>query len=114
MMPAIFEGDSDFTWDASADTSGVEENYYGLRGDTSSLHRRGKSSFKSLVDEVEEDNDGVEEDDEQYNDSGGKQDCQNHVTEGGNGFCGGQDVESKVEMVQACDEKMHGCLSTEV
>ncbi|KAH0722496.1 hypothetical protein KY290_005147 [Solanum tuberosum] len=76
-------GDSDFTWGVVGEASGVEENRYDLRGNTSSSHRRGKEVATSLflVDEVERDSDGLEEDDEQYNDNGGIQDFDNLVVE---------------------------------
>ncbi|KAH0720241.1 hypothetical protein KY284_005271 [Solanum tuberosum] len=75
--------DSDFTWGVVGEASGVEENRYDLRGNTSSSHRRGKEVATSLflVDEVERDSDGLEEDDEQYNDNGGIQDFDNLVVE---------------------------------
>lgn len=46
----------------ASEASGVEENHYGLRENTSCLYRRGKAVATSLV---EEDDDGVEDDDEQ-------------------------------------------------
>lgn len=44
----IFLGDFDFTWDVAVEASGVEENHYGLRGNTSSLHTKRRSSYKSI------------------------------------------------------------------
>ncbi|XP_060190577.1 uncharacterized protein LOC132619807 [Lycium barbarum] len=72
---AIFEGDSELTFGVVAEAMGVEESRYGLRGNISSQHRRGKevATSHSLVDEVEED-------DKQYNDDG-VQDFDNLVEE---------------------------------
>lgn len=60
---------------------GKLENHYGLRGNTSSSDRRGKEVATNLspIDKVEKDDDGVKEDDEQYNDNGGIQDFDNLV-----------------------------------
>ncbi|XP_016471754.2 uncharacterized protein LOC107793826 [Nicotiana tabacum] len=84
----VFEGDSNFTWGDVAVASGVGENPYGLRGNTSSssLIRKGKSVATtsrslSLIDEDESDHEeeeeGEEEDDEQYEDNRGIQDFDN-------------------------------------
>ncbi|KAG5609822.1 hypothetical protein H5410_021103 [Solanum commersonii] len=62
---AIFLGDSNFTWGVATEASGVEENHYGLRGNTSILHMKGKevATSLSLIDGIEEYDDGVEEED---------------------------------------------------
>ncbi|XP_070031283.1 uncharacterized protein [Nicotiana tomentosiformis] len=84
----VFEGDSNFTWGDVAVASGVGENPYGLRGNTSSSSsiRKGKSVATtsrslSLIDEDESDHEeeeeGEEEDDEQYEDNRGIQDFDN-------------------------------------
>ncbi|XP_070010172.1 uncharacterized protein [Nicotiana sylvestris] len=84
----VFEGDSNFTWGDVAVGSGVGENPYGLRGNTSSSSsiRKFKSVATtsrsiSLIDEDESDHEeeeeGEEEDDEQYEDNRGIQDFDN-------------------------------------
>lgn len=64
------------SWGVAEEASGVEENRYGLRGGTSSLHRRGNEVATSLC--LIHD-DGVEDDDEQYNENWGMQDFDNFV-----------------------------------
>ncbi|OIS98439.1 hypothetical protein A4A49_61002, partial [Nicotiana attenuata] len=73
-----FEGDSNFTWGDVADASGVGENPYGLKGNTSSSSSNRKeksvattSRSLSLIDEDEK------KDDEQYEDNRGIQDFDN-------------------------------------
>uniref|UniRef100_M1DHJ2 Uncharacterized protein n=1 Tax=Solanum tuberosum TaxID=4113 RepID=M1DHJ2_SOLTU len=76
-------GDSDFTWAVVGEASGVDENRYDLRGNTSRSHRREKEVATSLflADEVERDSDRLEEDDDQYTDNGGIQDFDNLIVE---------------------------------
>ncbi|XP_019263693.1 PREDICTED: uncharacterized protein LOC109241402 [Nicotiana attenuata] len=71
----VFEDTSDITWGDVAETRGIGERIYGLRGSTStsSSQRKGKQAATlSLVDE---------EDDEQYNNDSGIQEFDNLAEE---------------------------------